>query len=87
MQSHRGTRGEGEVDGTSSPPPWVLISCSISKRFCLQWKAFDLLYKMRCILWVVTLLEVCEKRITTQVKKSENLFNNFLLLTCKVTHK
>ena len=21
MQSHRGTRGEGEVDGTSSPPP------------------------------------------------------------------
>ena len=37
-----------------------LIRCSISKRFCLQWKAFDLLYKMRYILWVVVLLEVCD---------------------------
>ena len=27
---------------------------------CLQWIAFDLLYKMRYILWVVGLLEVCD---------------------------
>ena len=41
-------------------PLEFLICCSISKRFCLQWKAFDLLYKMRYILWVVALLEVCD---------------------------
>ena len=35
---HHGTRGE------------FLICCSISKRFCLHWKAFDLLNKMRYIL-------------------------------------
>ena len=34
-----------------------LVRCNISKRFCLQWKAFDLLYKMGYILWVVALLE------------------------------
>ena len=27
----------------------IMIICSISKRFCLQWKAFDLLNKMRFI--------------------------------------
>ena len=27
---------------------------NVAKWFCLQWKAFDLLYKMRYILWVVT---------------------------------
>ena len=57
------------------PPPWYkgggggwwnpslgfLICCNyISKRFCLQWKPFGLLYKMRCIFWVVALLEVCD---------------------------
>ena len=52
---HHGTRG---VDGP--PSPEHLICCSISKPFCLQWKAFDLLYKMRYILWVVALLEVCD---------------------------
>ena len=35
-----------------------LICCSISKRFSLQWKGFDLLYTMRYILWVVAHLEV-----------------------------
>ena len=39
------------------------ICSSILKRFCLQWKAFDLLSKMRYILWVVVLLEACD--ITT----------------------
>ena len=61
----------------SIPPPWykgggggwwspsweVLICSSILKRFCLQWKAFDLLNKMRYILWVVAMLEACD--ITT----------------------
>ena len=42
------------------PLPKFLICCSISKRFCLHWKAFDLLYKMRYILWVVALLEACD---------------------------
>ena len=35
--------------GLVEPLPRVLIFCSISKRFCIQWKVFDLLYKMRCI--------------------------------------
>ena len=42
------------------PPLEFLICCSISKRFCLQWKAFHLLYKMRYILWVEELLKVCD---------------------------
>ena len=42
------------------PPLGFLICCNISKRFCLQWKAFDLLYKTRYIPWVVALLEVCD---------------------------
>ena len=29
-------------------------------RFCLQWKAVDLLYKMKYILCVMALLEVCD---------------------------
>ena len=33
---------------------------SILKRFCLQWKAFTLLNKMRYISWVVALLEACD---------------------------
>ena len=31
-----------------------------AKRFYLRWKAFDLLYKMRYILWVVGLLGACD---------------------------
>ena len=56
------------------PPPWYkggrggggwmerefLICWSIPKRFYLQWKAFDLLYKIRYILWVVALLGACD---------------------------
>ena len=38
----------------------VLICWSIPKRFYLQWKAFDLLYKIRYILWVVALLGACD---------------------------
>ena len=41
---HCDTRG---VDGIPHPPLEFLICCSISKRFYLQWNAFDLLYKMK----------------------------------------
>ena len=39
---------------------WVLICCYIWKRFCLKWRAFDLLYKMKSILLVVEVLEACD---------------------------
>ena len=55
MQIHTPTVVEG---GDPSLEFW--ICCSISKRFCLQWKAFGLLNKMRYILWVVALMEVCD---------------------------
>ena len=38
------------------PPLEFLICGSTPKRFYLQWKALDLLYRMRYILWVVALL-------------------------------
>ena len=37
-----------------------MIYCRILKRFCLQWKAFDFLNKMRYIFWVLALLEACD---------------------------
>ena len=52
-----------------NPSPEFLICCSILKRFYLRlkarenlsWsKAFDLVNKMRYVLWVVALLEACE---------------------------
>ena len=46
--------------GVDETPLKFLICCSISKRFCYKWKAFDLLQNTRYILWVVALLEVCE---------------------------
>ena len=48
------------MGGGWNPSTDFLICCSISKRFYLQWKAFDLLYKMRYILWVVALLGACD---------------------------
>ena len=44
-----------------SPPPPVefLKCCSILTRFYPQWKAFDLLNKVRYILWELALLEAC----------------------------
>ena len=53
MQIHTPTVVQG--GGVDGPPLEFLICCSISKRFYLQWKAFDILYKMRYILWVVAL--------------------------------
>ena len=46
---------KGKGGGWWNPSPEFLICCSISKRFCLQWKAFDLLNKMSYNLWVVAL--------------------------------
>ena len=54
----RGTRGSGGWGWWTPPPLEFLISCNILKQFCLQWNAFDLLYKTRYILWAVVLLEV-----------------------------
>ena len=42
------------------PPPRVFDMFSICKRFCLQWKASDLLNKIMYILWVVALLEASD---------------------------
>ena len=39
-----------KVGGWMEPSPEFLICCSISKRFYLKWKAFNLLNKMRYIL-------------------------------------
>ena len=59
-QIHTPTVVQG-VDGPPPPPPLeLLLCCSISKRFYLQWNAFDLLYKMRYILWLVALLGACD---------------------------
>ena len=49
--------------GWIDPPPLplkFLLCCSIWKRFYLQWKDFDLLYKMRYILWLMALLGACD---------------------------
>ena len=52
---------KGVVDEGLPPSPLgFLICCNISKRFFLQWKAFELPYKVRYILLVVTLLKVCD---------------------------
>ena len=58
-QSHTPTMVQGGGGGCWTPSSLeFLICCSISKKFCLQWKAFDLLDNMRYILWVVALLEI-----------------------------
>ena len=90
--------GGGGVDG---PPLEFLICCIISKRFYLQWKTFNLLYKMmRYILWQVVLLGGLWwhqqwlpswppswnlPRISNHVKTARN--GDFLCLTSKITHK
>ena len=80
-------------------PPWYKgrgDDGSISKRFCLQWKAFDILYKMGYVLLVVALFEVCHvtkhgrhlgfyQELESKWKQWELLI--FLRLTCKMTHK
>ena len=73
-QSHTPTVVQGGIDGTFAVG--FLICCNTSKRFCLQWKAFDLLYKMRPPSWILS-------RIRNQAKTVG--INNFLRLTCKIT--
>ena len=46
--------------GGWNPSPEFLICSSTSKRLYLQRKAFDLLYAMRYILWVVALPGACD---------------------------
>ena len=69
---------------------------SISKRFCLQWKAFDIVYKIGYVLWVVALFEVSHvtkhgrhlgfyQELESKWKQWELII--FLRLTCKMTHK
>ena len=81
--------GGGVGFGLMEPPPPLF-------RFCLQWKAFDLLYKMKYILCVVALLEVSDvtkrgrhlaflQELQNQVKTVP--INNVLRLTRKTTHK
>ena len=92
VQGRAGGRREGGFDGT----PLVLICCDISKPFYLQWKAFDLLYNMKYILWVVALVEVCDvtkhgrhlgfyQKLEIRLKQCESTI--FLRLTCKITRK
>ena len=51
---------EKKGGGGWNPSSEFLICCSISKRFYLRWKAFDLLNNMRYSLLVVALLEACD---------------------------
>ena len=53
-------QGGGGRRGWMEPFLEFLICWSIPKLFYLQWKAFDLLYKIRYILWVVALLGACD---------------------------
>ena len=59
-QNHSPTMVQEGGGGRWNPSPEFLVCCSISKRFCLHWKAFDLLNKMRYILLMVALLETCD---------------------------
>ena len=89
---HRGTREGSDWD----PSPKFLICCSISKRFYFQWKAFDLLNKMRYILLVVAPLEACD--VTNkgrhlrcyqdlEIRLKLRVMAIFLCLTRTITHK
>ena len=54
-----------EGGGGWKASPEFLKCCSFLKPFYLEWKAFDLLNKIRYISWVVALLEACD--VTTMV--------------------
>ena len=56
LKFHTPTVVQGRGRWWNSSPDF-LMCCSISKRFCLRWKASDLLNKIRFILWVVALLK------------------------------
>ena len=84
--------------GWMERPLEFLICCSISERFYLQWKAFDLLNKIKYILWVVALMEACDvtnnvvgghlgfyQELEIRLKPQEMVI--FLCLTRQITHK
>ena len=87
-------RGGGGGRWWNSSPEF-LICCSISKRFCLRWKASDLLNKIRYIygwwrcwrpLTLPTMVAILDfPRIRNQVTIEIN--GNLLCLICKITHK
>ena len=56
LKFHTPTVVQGRGRWWNSSPDF-LMCCSISKRFCLRWKASDLLNKIRFILGVVALLK------------------------------
>ena len=56
----RATKVIGDVCTQANGTPEFLLCYRILKRFYLKWKAFDLLNKMRYVLWVVALLEACD---------------------------
>ena len=100
-QSHTPTVVQGGRGRWGNPSPQFLICCSISKRFFLQWKAFDLLCKGKYISWVVALLEVYDvtthgrhlgrhlglilSRIGNRLRSVR--INCFSCLTSKITQK
>ena len=55
MQIHTPTVVQEEWMNPPPLPLEFLIYCNISTRFYLQWRANDLLRKMRYIVWVVAL--------------------------------
>ena len=70
---------KGGGGGWWKPSLEFLICCSISKRYCLRWKAFALLNKMRYILSVVALLKACDvtnngRRVRNQVKNCDKWY-------------
>ena len=77
MQIHTPTvvqRGWGGGGWNRSPE--FLLFCSISKRFCLQWKAFDLLNTMRYILRLVLVLEAFRITMVTILAAILNFTKN-----------
>ena len=58
------------VQGGWNPSPEFLICCSISKRFCLLWKAFDLLEFDN----VRNTFETKEIEILTKAKMKHNIY-------------
>ena len=59
------TKGVGG-GGWIEPNLEFLIRCNISKRFCLQWKAFYFLNKIRYILWAVAMLGAYDVTINSR---------------------
>ena len=88
----RGTWGGGGGGRWEISPREVLIFWGIPKRFCLRGKAFDLLCKIKYILWVVSLLGACDVTevaildSTKEIRVKQQVMVIFCL-RWKITHK